>query len=315
MGGEFTPGTAVAKLAPMRAFMASLLVITAVAAGSSQQPTFRAGGVTVMLPATVLDSTGRLVPALEKEQFLVLDNGKPQPITVFENSTEPFTAVVMMDFSASMTLHLERLKQAAEQFSLRMLPQDKAQVGAFSDRIQFSGEFTNDRDDLIFALKDLQFGNPTRLYDAVYESMAMLAKTPGRKVVVVFTDGEDTASRRGFGDVLDRAREENVIIYSIGLESEITINGYRQRTRPDRGLRRLSEQTGGGFFELKKSDELGPTFTRVAQELHSLYTIGFTPPAIDGKEHRIEVKTTQQGTTVRTRRSYIAVQEKLVESP
>jgi Ca-activated chloride channel family protein len=234
---------------------------------------------------------------------------------VFENSSEPFTAVVMLDFSASMTMHLERLKQAAEQFIIRLLPPDKAQVGAFSDRIQFSGEFTNDRDDLIFALRDLQFGNPTRLFDATYESMAMLEKVEGRKVVVLFTDGEDTASRMGMGGVLDRARQSNIMIYAIGLESEIAINGYRQRTRPDRALRRFAEQTGGGYFELKKADELGPTFTRVAQELHSLYTIGFAPPVLDGKEHRIEVKTSQPGTTVRTRRSYIASQERLSAAP
>jgi hypothetical protein len=101
-----------------------------------------------------------------------------------------------------------------------MLPADKAQVGAFSDKIQFSGRFTSDRDDLIGALRDLQFGNPTRLYDAIWESIDLVEAAEGRKVVVAFTDGDDTASRRGLGDALDYARAKDVMIYSIGLQSE-----------------------------------------------------------------------------------------------
>jgi Ca-activated chloride channel family protein len=291
--------------------------VGAVTAGSSlvgaqQQPQFRSGTQFVPLFTTVTDAQGRLVPDLDQDQFTILDNNKPQNITVFENQTQPFTAVVMLDFSASMTANLDRLKQATEQFLIRMLPADKAQVGAFSDKIQFSGKFTSDRDDLIGALRDLQFGNPTRLYDAAYESIDMLGDLDGRKVVVLFTDGDDTASRRGFGDTLDYAREKEVMIYSIGLESEMQIApGRFQRTRPDRGLKKLSEETGGGYFELKKTDELGPTFTRVVQELHSLYTLGFNPATLDGKVHRLDVKMKQPGMLARARKSYIATSERL----
>lgn len=265
----------------------------------------------VSVPATVLDRDGRMVPDLEQSDFTIFDNGRPQEIAIFQRGVEPFTAVVMLDFSASMTAHLELLKAAAEQFIIRMLPHDRAQVGAFSDKIQFSGEFTSDRDDLIYALRDLQFGNPTRLYDAIYESQAALRPETGRKVVVVFTDGDDTASRRSFGDVMERARRENTMIYAIGLESEF-FNGVRiQRTRPDRALRRLAEETGGGYFELKKTDELAPTFTRVAQELRSIYTLGFVPQNLDGREHRIEVRLSKPGMQARARRSYIASPEHL----
>jgi VWFA-related protein len=205
-----------------------------------------------------------------------------------------------------MTANLERLKQATEQFLLRMLPEDRAQVGAFSDKIQFSGEFTSDRDDLIAALDDLQFGNPTRLYDAIDASIDQLDGVEGRRVVLAFTDGDDTASRRSMGHVLDKARETETMIYAIGLESEFFNGAYKQRTRPDRGLRKLADETGGGYFELRRTDDLGPTFTRVAQELHSLYTLGFAPALLDGKEHKLEVKTSMAGTTARARRSYIA---------
>ena len=300
----------------MTARLAMAAVLVGAVAGSSlvdaQQPTFRSGTQFVPLFTTVTDAQGRLVPDLDRDQFTILDNGKPQTVTVFENETQPFTAVVMLDFSASMTANLDRLKQATEQFLIRMLPSDKAQVGAFSDKIQFSGTFTSDRDDLIGALRDLQFGNPTRLYDAVYESIDMLGDLDGRKVVVAFTDGDDTASRRGLGDTLDYAREKEVMIYSIGLESEMQVApGRFQRTRPDRGLKKLSEETGGGYFELKKTDDLGPTFTRVVQELHSLYTIGFNPTALDGKVHKLEVRMKQAGMVARARKSYVATAERL----
>ena len=296
----------------MRVFALLTALILATGALFGQQATFKAGTSIVPVLTTVTDTQGRLVPNLEQDEFTILDNGKPQPITLFQNETQPFTVVVMLDFSFSMTTHLDLLKQATEQFILRMLPADKGQVGAFSDKIQFSGEFTNDRDDLVAALKDLQFGNPTRLYDAIDASIDMLKNVEGRKIVLVFTDGDDTASRKGMGDVLDRAKASETMIYAIGLESEFPIGpGRMQRTRPDRGLRKLADETGGGYFELKKTTELAPTFTRVAQELHSLYTIGFQPNVLDNKEHRLDVKMKQAGQTGRARRSYIASAERL----
>ena len=276
---------------------------------AAQEPTFKSGTRVVPVIATVMDSSGRLVPGLQKEDFTILDNNKPQEISFFLNETTPFTVVVMLDYSASMTANLDLLKAAAEQFLLRMLPADRGQVGSFSDKIQLSGTFTSDRDELIAALDELQFGNPTRLYDAINASLAALRPVEGRKVVLVFTDGDDTASRLDLGDVLRRAREEEAMVYAIGLESEY-FNGMRQvRTRPDRGLKRLAEETGGGYFELKKTDELAPTFTRVAQELHSQYVLGFTPTLLDGKIHRLTVRAKRPGMIVRARRSYVASTE------
>jgi Ca-activated chloride channel homolog len=297
----------------MRSIFATGLILLATIAGIAQQqePTFRAGTQIVPIYATVTDTQGRLVPSLEQDAFSIFDNGKPQEITFFQNEVTPFTVVVMMDYSASMTANLDLLEAAAEQFLLRLLPEDKGQVGAFSDKIQFSGTFTSDRDDLIGAIDDLQFGNPTRLWDAVDASMEELKSVDGRKIVLVFTDGDDTASRIGMGDVLDRAREEEVMVYAIGLQSEF-FNGQRVvRSRPDRSLRRLAEETGGGYFELQKTAELAPTFTRVAQELHSQYTLGFSPAMLDGREHKLEVRMKQTGMSARARRSYIASPDRL----
>jgi Ca-activated chloride channel family protein len=296
----------------MRTFTTlALLAAATLMVGAQQEQTFKATTQIVSVPSTVLDAQGRLVPNLEQDQFAILDNGKPQEITFFQNETQPFTVVVMLDYSASMTSSLDLLRAAAEQFLLRMLPQDKGQVGAFSDKIEFSGTFTNDRDDLISALRDLQYGNPTRLWDAVDSSIDMLKTVDTRKVVLVFTDGDDTYSKAGFGTVLDHAKQNEVMVYAIGLQSQY-FNGQRVvRSQPDRSLRKIADETGGGYFELKKTDELAPTFTRVAQELHSLYTLGFSPAALDGKEHKLEVRMKQGGMNARARKTYIASANRL----
>ena len=275
----------------------------------AQQPTFRTGTRTVALYATVIDGQKRLVPDLTQEDFQIFDNDKPQSIDLFLNEVQPITVVVMLDTSASMTGNLKLLEQAAEQFLLRLLPKDKGMVGAFNDKIEFfPSTFTGDRDQLIRALRELDFGNPTRLYDAIAASMDRLHKIDGRRVVLVFTDGEDTGSNTGMSEVLEQARREEVMIYAIGLRSDY-FNGSRQvRSKPDSGLKRLAEETGGGYFELDQTSELAPTFTRVAQELHSQYVLGFTPAMLDGKVHRLTVKA-KPGMTVRARRSYVALAE------
>ncbi len=144
--------------------------------------------------------------------------------------------------------------------------------------------------------------------------MSQLKGIPGRKVVLVFTDGDDNASRVGSGEMTDRARAEDVMVYAVGLENEYFNGQKRVRSSPDRGLRRIAEETGGGFFLLKKTDELGPTFTRVAQELHSQYVLGFTPQALDGKIHKLEVRIKQKPSmTARARRSYVASAESVTD--
>ena len=272
----------------------------------AQQPTFRTGTRTVALYATVTDGQKRLVPDLQQDDFEILDNEKPQAVDLFVNEVQPITVVVMLDTSASMTGNLTLLGQAAEQFLLRLLPKDKGMVGAFNDKIEFfPSTFTSDRDELIRSLRDLDFGNPTRLYDAIAASMDRLDKVDGRRVVLVFTDGEDTNSRSDGGEVLEQARREEVMIYAVGLRSDY-FNGSRQvRSKPDSGLKRLAEETGGGYFELDKTSDLAPTFTRVAQELHSQYVLGFTPALLDGKIHKLAVRA-KPGMTVRARRSYVA---------
>ena len=275
-----------------------------------QDPLFRSGTELVDLYVTVTDDDGRLVPNLEENDFTILDNDQPQEIALFGNEVRPINVVVMLDSSISTTNVMHLIMGGAEQFLIRMLPDDRAKVGAFNDKIEvLPAEFIGDRDELIRALDELDFGNETRLFDAIGASLDSLQGVEGRKVVLVLTDGQDSASQTGWRDVLEQAIAEEVMIYSIGLEVEYFDGVRNRRTRPDRSLRRLAEETGGGYFELQETDELGSTFTRVAQELHSQYVLGFTPSVPDGRVHELNVRVAGRDMKARARQSYVAPPE------
>ncbi len=278
-----------------------------VAMVAAQQPTFKSGTQVVSVFTTVTDAQKRLVPDLVQDDFEVLDNEKPQPLILFENKIQPISVVVMLDTSGSMTLTINLLKQAAEEFVARLLPADSARIGAFNDKIQFNSRFMNDRDQLATDIKNMDYGNGTRLWDALGASLDELKDIDGRKVILVFTDGDDTESHNSsLGKVIERARVDEVMIYAIGLESHyLTIT-----TKPDRGLRKVADETGGGYFELTKTSELSSTFTRVAQELHSQYLLAFTPAMLDGKIHKLSVRVKKPGMNARARRSYLAGTDK-----
>lgn len=275
-----------------------------------QQPTFKGGTQVVSLFATVQDQQKRLVPSLVREDFEVFDNDKSQPIVFFDNEIQPISVVIMLDTSGSMTANIALLRRAAEQFVLRLLPADKAKVGAFNDKIEVSAKYSSNRDALVGEIKELDYGNGTRLWDAAATSLDELKNVDGRKVILLFTDGDDTESRIRLGTVIDRARAEEVMVYAIGLQSEY-FNGQRiVRSKPDGGLQKLADETGGGYFELQKTADLATTFTRVAQELHSQYVIGFTPMLLDGRVHKLALRVKQPGMTARARKSYLAESDK-----
>src|SRR5215831_2598458 len=187
------------------AAMSASLIASLSALTLAQQPTFRAGTQVVSLFATVTDAQRRLVPDLVQDDFEVFDNDKPQPLVFFENEVQPISVVAMLDTSGSMTLSLDLLRQAGIEFVSRLLPADQARVGAFNDRIEFNSRFMNDRDQLITDIKNLDYGNGTRLWDAVGASLEELKGIDGRRVILVFTDGDDTASRSySLGKVIDR---------------------------------------------------------------------------------------------------------------
>lgn len=282
-------------------------VTTVVASQQQQQPLFRAATRTVPVYATVTDRDGRLVPDLVRDDFELFDNGRKQELTIFENEIVPFSAILALDSSASMTLNIEFVQEAAEQFVLRMLPEDNAAVGFFNSKVRYSPGLSSDRDQLVnYIRNERTIGNSTILWDAFAMALDHLSEATGRRVIVALTDGEDYGSEHGGGDVLDRAQREDVMVYAIGMESRYHNGAQWTVSRPGGSFRNMATQTGGAYFELKKTADLNTTFSRVVQELHSQYLLGFSPAALDGKEHKLELKVTRPGLNVRARRTYIA---------
>ena len=300
-------------------------------AAQQQQPPFRSGASTVAVYTTVTDSTGRLVPDLKQEDFEVYDNGKLQPLTLFATETQPLSIIVMIDRSGSMKDSYNLVAAGAAEFIKRLLPADKARIGTFSTKIEvLPEEFTNDRRVLIDVLRgEVEPEGPTPLWNATNVALRDLGGQEGRKVVLLFTDGVDSpgnfkTNNLSVMDVMERATRDDVMLYAIGLESRLPY-GRRQSPlqgtlgggfggqggggmtqRPDPGLPKIAAETGGGYFELTRADDLKSTFARVAEELHQQYALGFAPTKLDGKSHDIEVKMKVKGMKARARKSYLA---------
>ena len=311
------------------------LLMDAAALGAGQEATFKAAIRTVAVYATVTGPDGRLLPDLPREAFSVLDNGKAQELTLFANDVQPITVVMLLDRSVSMRANFTLVEQAAERFVEALQPSDKARIGSFSNRIQVDPrEFTSDHAELLTILRtELQEEGPTPLWNAVNVGITALLHQQGRRVILVFTDGMDSPvsgfNNNSLKDVMKRAEEEDTMVYAIGLVGSTGFGpvggrgggrggrgGFSGRGRlpvqdkPDEGLPKIAAATGGGYFELMSADDLAATFSRIVDELHHQYALGFAPTMLDGKLHAIDVHVTQAGAMVRARRSYLARSER-----
>jgi Ca-activated chloride channel family protein len=294
-----------------------------------QQPVFRGIGDAVRIFATVTDRDGRLVTTLTRDDFEVRDEGAPQPITLFDSSPQPIRLVVMLDVSGSMEGNLPLLRAAADQLFRRLLPQDAARVGTFGREVTISPSFTRDAAALGASLpQGIAPDAPTPLWRAVDEAIgAFDDESDARRVVLVLSDGKDSGPisfRQRFVsqvEVIERARDQDVMIYAIGMRSRGRANArpglgpgglqaMMTADLPDPGLARVAEETGGGYAEIRFGQDLAAAFAQIADELHSQYLIGFVPPKRDGKVHRVELRVSTRGLTPRARKSYVAPSDK-----
>jgi Ca-activated chloride channel homolog len=291
--------------------MRHLVLLAAVLAGAAQSVQFRTAVDTVAVYVTVTDREGRLVPDLTREDFRILDNGRPAEITTFSNEIQPITVAVMLDMSGSMRNGFLRVRESTMRFIDALLPWDRATIGSFGLEIAVSPLLTGDKDILRRVVREeLWPSGPTPLWNALDAGMSTLEQETGRRVVLVLTDGRDTGPlpghRAGRREVSRRARDDGFMIYAIGLEG--SGGSFRQNPRAlDNSIRDLADQTGGGSFSLPSDADLGATFERVTEELRRQYLLGFTPVVLDGREHRLEVQLTVPGHRARARRSYLAV--------
>lgn len=310
----------------MRVWLCVVLAATAAVAASGlpQDPAvFRGRGDTVPIFVTVSDKDDRLVTTLNRDQFDIRDNGRPQPLTLFDNSPQPIRLVVLLDVSGSMARNLSLMRAACGQLFARLRPDDGARVGTFGTDITISPSFTNDARQLGDALpRSIDPMAPTPLWRAMDKAMDTFGDGVGRRVVMVLSDSKDSMSGK-FGEryvgqleIVERARREDVMIYGVGLNSRqafqrmpapgANLAALMASDFPDPGLGTAAIETGGGYFELRPRDDLAATFARVADELHGQYLLGFSPPARDGKVHKIEVRVSVKNLEPRARKSYLA---------
>jgi Ca-activated chloride channel family protein len=305
----------------------TFLIISIPAAPAAQQPTFRGGSDAVRVFVTVTDKDGRLVTTLTQPDFEVRDEGKPQPISQFDNKPQPIRLIVMLDVSGSMAGNLPLLRAASEHLFTRLLPADVVRVGSFGHDVTISQEFTGDPRQMRAALPaDIAPDAPTPLWRALDEALAAFGdREDTRKVILVLSDGKDsgTFSLRqrpsSQADVIDRARRDDVMIYAVGMRSRGRPSGVQPgpgglqaallADMPDPGLARVAEETGGGYTEIRAGQNLGQAFAAVADELHTQYLLAFAPPRRDGKVHDVRVRVTRDGMKTRARKSYVAPKE------
>jgi Ca-activated chloride channel family protein len=299
--------------------VASFAVVAA-----QQTPVFRGVGDAVRVFVTVTDGD-RLVTNLAQSDFEVRDDGKPQPITLFDNTPQPIRLVVMLDVSGSMEGNLPLLRAAADQLFARLRPDDVARVGAFGHEIAISPSFTRNVNELRSALPTMIAPDaPTPLWRALEKALETFDKeSDQRPVILVLSDGKDSGlfdfsqSPISQAEIIDRARLDAVMIYAVGMRSRGSqrmppgagpggLRAMMLADMPDPGLARVAQETGGGYLEIRPGQDLASAFARVADELHSQYLLGFAPPRRDGKKHDLDVRLTQRGLTARARKSYVA---------
>jgi Ca-activated chloride channel family protein len=309
-------------------FVVCLLCV--LGAAGRQQPVFRGAGDVVRVFATVTDRDDQLVTTLTRDDFEVRDEGKQQPITLFDNTPQRIRLIVMLDVSGSMEGNLPLLRAAAEQLFVRLRPDDVARVGTFGHEVIISPfVFTGDPTDLLATLpRRIASDAPTPLWRGIDEALdGFGAETDARRVILVLSDGKDsgpTGFRQHFfsqAEIIDRARDEDVMVYGIGMRSR----GVRPRQPgigpgalqamlmadlPDHGLALVARETGGGYTEIRFGQDLAAAFAQVADELHSQYLLGFAPPKLDGKVHDVSVRVDQRGLKVRARRTYVAPEDR-----
>lgn len=273
----------------------------------AQQTPFKSSVDLVPVFATVMERGGGFRNGLTKDDFIVLDNGKPQIITSFSSETQAISVSLILDTSASMALAERRVMRAAGIFLDELRDDDRAMVGT----LWFQGPaFTSDKNRLRDALGLLPRDGSSPIYAALDRALNALQKESNRRVIVIYTDGQNNSGRvvfspRGPVSSPDTALEEalrarverdGVMIYAIGFEG-VSLK---------KEMKTIATRSGGRATELARTGDLATELSAVVDELHHQYLLGFTPTAFDGQVHKLEVRVKPRGLTVRARATYLA---------
>ena len=270
----------------------------------------------VSVTAVVLDKSGRFVRGLGPKDVTLLEDGVPQEVSYFreasaaEEERVPLSIVLVLDTSGSMAQNIRFLREAVVNFIYKLDEMDRAMVVSFNESVKGSAEFTSDIDRLERSVEGLQAWGGTSLYDAIHYALGRVKDEPGRKAVIVFSDGADTTSTMGDREVVDYARAVEATVYSIGFR------GLGFMASSPRGfLRKIAQETGGRFFAPDKVGELIKVFNAVSDELKNHYLLAYAPkrPA-DGTWRSIELNVSPPGAEVRVRKGYFALKRRRATS-
>ncbi len=270
----------------------------------------------VVLHVTVADPNGQFVTDLKQGNFKVYEQSIEQKLSFFSRDDIPVTMGLVIDNSGSMREKREQVNAAAMTFVRTSNPQDEAFVVNFNDEyyLDTDGDFTSDQANLHDAIARIDTRGSTALYDAVIGSLAHLKKGhKDKRVLLLVTDGEDTASEKTFEDAIKASEESNATIYAIGVYSEDDLEHDKKSVRRSKKvLAQLAEATGGQAYFPDKLDQVTPICEQVAKEIRNQYTLGYYPANTtrDGTFRPVLVKVIPPSgrgkLSVRTRTGYYA---------
>lgn len=287
----------------------------------------------VRLPITVetkkkKKKEDRIVTGLTKNDFLIYEDGVRQEVTFFtdEKTNPPVYVGVLMDTSTSTKGKLGFSKEAAKNFiyTVTRLRKDKAAFMTFDHEIKLYQDFTDKLDLLDSAVDKVdKTGSQTALYDAIWQfSDEKLRNAPGRRVIVIITDGDDTFSRAEIEDAIDIAQRTETTIFGISTKAGFlgSVPGVDAGTVKDKGdkyLERLCEETGGKAFFTGDMLALERSFTAISKELHSQYIVTYRPADqnYNGTKRQVDVQFTNPANAkkyrIRTKKEYRAIKDTL----
>jgi VWFA-related protein len=282
------------------------------------QDAFRVTTDVVPLSVTVTNAEHQYVADLTRDEFIVLENNKPQPLSFFARSDVPLAVALLIDSSASMLNTLSTAQQAAIGFVRELTPKDLAMVVDFDNQVKILQSFTDDRKLLEQSIVKTAPGGSTSLYTAVYVALRELARlkigdesvTARRRAIVLLSDGDDTRSLVNFDDVVDLAERSNIVIYSIGLRGPGSAAfrptyGARRAVSGEFALRRFSSQTGGRVMYPTNNRELVDAYSDIRRELANQYVLAYeSPPGPPRVWRTVSVRVSRAGLTARTRPGY-----------
>ena len=278
------------------------------------RPAYRGGVNLVTLNVSVTDRSQRYVSHLDKQDFIVLEDGRPQAVSFFAHSGIPLTVAIVLDTSGSMDGALGAAQEAATGFIRRLAAGDRAAVVDFDSRVNVVQPFTVDIGALEHAVRSTVADGQTALYDALYVSLQALeglayaeVDTPRRHAIVLLSDGQDTSSKQQLDTVLDLANRSNTAIYAVGL-GERDEGGRLATFEAESALRRLAIQTGGRAFFPTDMEQLHGIYHEIRRDLASQYTIAYasTNARRDGRWRNITVRLAQRDLDAHTRPGYFA---------